>query len=165
MSEFVGRTGSLRVYSYPERRRSGGSVVPFARNFAHCKEQALSTSDTLVSWYPDVGTSPSTEVQITPITTGVIEISGFAVIENTDDEPHQITLQIAFGGFPLPGFFAAAATVGAGELVSIPFLAQLGGLVIGDTAQISVVLSTTPDSGMEINNGAMAIQEVPVSTG
>lgn len=32
MSEFVGRTGSRRVYSYPESRRN--TTLPFARNFA-----------------------------------------------------------------------------------------------------------------------------------
>ena len=34
MSEFVGRTGSKRVYSYPETPRSGIGLVLFARNFA-----------------------------------------------------------------------------------------------------------------------------------
>lgn len=34
MSEFVGRTGSKRVYSYPETPRSGIALSLFARNFA-----------------------------------------------------------------------------------------------------------------------------------
>jgi|WetSurMetagenome_2_1015567.scaffolds.fasta_scaffold38239_4 hypothetical protein len=34
MSEFVGRTGSNRVYSYPETPRSGIALTLFARNFA-----------------------------------------------------------------------------------------------------------------------------------
>lgn len=168
MSEFVGRTGSLRVYSYPEPRRAGASADPLARNFATAKEGPLGSVENDVAWVADVPADPvnTTEVPITPLSTGSIEISGFMVISNTnEDTNHPIEILISVDGSSVPATMTSEAIVPFDGMLSIPFTAQVNGLTVGDTVPVTMVLVTVGDSGMSIESGVMVVQEVPVSTG
>jgi hypothetical protein len=61
MTEFVGRTGALRLYSYPETRRN--TTVPFARNFAFATSDLagtpIETAGTFIPWSAMEAGAPS----------------------------------------------------------------------------------------------------------
>lgn len=165
MSEFVGRTGSLRVYSYPEPRRPG-APAPEARNFATAKGGALSAGDNTISWVADVPAAPVnlTQVPITPILTGVIEISGFVVIAGSVEADAHIEILISVNGVAVPATMESEAIVPTTGMLSIPYMAQVAGLALSATVPVTMVIAS--DIGaVSLESGVMAVQEVPVSTG
>jgi len=61
MTEFVGRTGGMRLYSYPESSRN--TTVPFARNFAFATSDLagtpIETAGTFIVWSAMAAGAPS----------------------------------------------------------------------------------------------------------
>lgn len=164
MTEFVGRTGSLRVYSYPETRRASGAAVPFARNFATVKggAQSILAAGTLIVWDPiDVGISPSSNVRITPLSTGVVAIRGVLTIENEEVAQRIVTVAILVDGAPLPGD-QVQEIIPAGGIISIPFLTQATMTLAAH--QISVEVFSSLDA-LQLEGGTIEVQEVPTPTG
>ena len=165
MSEYVGRTGALRVYSYPEARRPG-TPAPEARNFATAKGGALGAGNNNVSWVADVPAAPVnlTQVPITPILTGVIEISGFVVIAGSAEAEAHIEILISVNGVQVPATMKSEAIVPIAGMLSIPYIAQVDGLALSTTVPVTMVL-TSDVGAVSLESGVMAVQEVPVSTG
>lgn len=166
MTEFVGRTGANRAYSYPETRQAGIAPPPLARNYATGTKGAVGVGagGLTVVWNAiDVGTDPSTDVPITPLSTGEVLISGVITFQNTTGAPinSSITVQID-GPIPVPTF---VTTIAAGATVSVPFLAQTG--IISPLNEQHVVQVFVTGNGLTVtaDNSVIDIQEVPVSTG
>jgi hypothetical protein len=170
MSEFVGRTGSLRVYSYPETRRVAATPTPFARNFATGPKNDASIADGIqITWnlIDSTGTS-GTDVPITPQSTGVVLISGVVSAKNTSGGPVSgivVVVQVNGVNLPIPVFqgFAPLLDVGDTGEVSIPFLAETN-IPVGTTRNIQIFV--TGAGGTLIGeSSSINVQEVAVATG
>jgi hypothetical protein len=168
MSEFVGRTGSNRVYSYPETRRSGDPLTAFARNFATGTKSsaAISGGGIQVPWNAiDVSPgTPSTDVPITPRSTGIVRISGVISVENSSGSPIAVAIvsvQIN-NGIALP-FSSVVAPLADDEAITIPFLVEVS-LPIGVTSNIEIFVSGD-NAHLLADGSAIEVQEVSVATG
>lgn len=165
MTEFVGRTGSHRNYSYPETPRRGGST-PYARNFASGpKPDQQINSGLEVPWNavdaPADIVTPTPDVPITPLSSGVVLISGVVTIHNSSGDPVLVTCTVRLDGSALQPF--SATTIPAGDTASIPFLAETD-IPVGETHQIEVSLDG--DGTVLLADGSvMNVQEVPAATG
>lgn len=166
MTEFVGRTGSMRVYSYPETRRGGSAPEALARNFATGTKGAFDVGAGIdITWNSiDVGTDPSTDIPITPLSTGQLLISGVVTLTNPTGAPVTATVTPHLDGSAAGPSFAAT-TIPAGATVSIPFIAEtpvISPLNVEHLVQVTVDGNglTTVSDGSTVN-----VQEVPVSTG
>lgn len=163
MSEFVGRTGSLRLYSYPEPRRSGGAVQALARNFDYSAKNTGGVSDSyvIVTWSDGEDYLP-----ITPLVTGIVEVSGIVIFTNeSNDTPVNAFVEVFVDGVIVPGM-SSVATIGPEETVSVPFLFQAEGLDLNVEAEVSLRLIASADQEtLEWDAATMAIQEVAASTG
>lgn len=102
MSEFVGRTGSQRVYSYPVRSSALLGLLKVGYD-QPVVTQALDLADFTV--LPRSATDPL-QVQLLGVTPGnILEVDCTASINNTDDtDTHPIATLIAvnFGAAPAP---------------------------------------------------------------
>jgi hypothetical protein len=163
MSEFVGRTGSRRVYSYPEAQR-GSALSTFARNFATGPKGAPAVAGQLEWNSIDVGSDPSSDVPITPRSTGIVVISGAVGLSNTSGAPIIVTVQVQVNGISIGSTFQS--TIPDGSFGSIPFLAETipADTPVGVTTPIQVFVSgagaVTP-----VDSSAISVQEVSVATG
>lgn len=165
----VGRTGSMRVYKYPESRGAGG-LTSFARNFATGPKtlDAIPDDGVQVEWNSiDVGTSPDEDVPITPITTGVILISGVLSIQNTSGTARFVQVVLLVNDVPIPVPSAEAATVAANGALAVPFLTEVTDLVIGDTVNVQVQVSAQVNGALFLvpDSCSISVQEVQESTG
>ncbi len=169
MSEFVGRTGSQRVYSYPETRRSGDVLSAFARNFATGPKVTTGLSgDTLILWnaIDSFTATPSTDVNITPRSTGILLITGVVSIQNGGGGPvSSVVIEVQIDGVPLPvPAFIGLAPIAAGESISLPFMAEAQGVSIGVTAHVQILVNG--DGADIIGEGStLSVQEVSAATG
>jgi len=176
MSEFVGRTGALRVYSYPENRLQGSSAS-FARNFASGPAGAtdIPVAGILVPWSsPDAGT-PGTDVPITPRSTGLVLITGVITVKSTSGNQETVTLEVLVNGVPLAVPFVENLTIEPGGVIAIPILTETnshingGPLPLGTTADVSIFLSASVDDPVVLQvsteSSTLELQEVPVATG
>lgn len=163
MSEFVGKTGSHRAYSYPVARHPGSSA-PVARNFAIAESSELSADENTVSWIADVPADPVNlaQVPITPILTGVIEISGFITITGNPESDLEIEILISVNGVEQLDM-ESESIVPIDGMLAIPYMVQVSGLTLGTTVPVTMVISSSASGVLE--GGVMAVQEVPVSTG
>lgn len=170
MSEYVGRTGALRLYSYPESRRTA-QIGPFARNFAigPALQTAVTTGGTLVPWAAiESGAPPGTDVPITPKVTGVLVISGVITLKNASGAPVTVQLRVEINGVPLLAPLLEEATVDASGFEAVPFMTEpVFLLVVGTTVNIQILLTPTDDDAISIaiESSSLSIQEVPVATG
>lgn len=168
MSEFVGRTGSLRVYSYPEPRRSGGGPTEFARNFATGPKLGSDATDGIrIEWNAiDAGVSPSTDVPITPQSTGVVLISAVVTISNAADDPATFSVRLQMdappGNLPVPPGPIAIGPIAAGETVVVPLLMETP-IVVGETHTISIFV--LGEVVVVAEGSTLNLQEVSVATG
>ncbi len=168
MSEFVGRTGSNRVYSYPETGRgSGGTAPAFARNFASGPKTPQNATDGVqISWNSiDVGPS-GPDVLITPLLTGVVLVSGAVVLINGSGSPSSATITVQVNGvdFPIPAL--SGITVADGTKVVVPILAELSPTEtpVGVATPIEIfVLGDGIFIGAD--GSTLSLQEVSVATG
>ena len=165
MSEFVGRTGSMRVYSYPERR-GGGEALPFARNYATAdKGQTVGPGGRLVQWNSiDVGPDPSTDIQITPLSTGQILVSGVVTLNNPTGASIGASITVELDGAPItvPVF---VTTILAGDSAAVPFLVETEIISPLNEQHLIQVLVTGNGLAIVDGEGVANVQEVPVSTG
>lgn len=166
MSEFVGRTGSLRVYSYPETRRAGSAPLPLARNYAtSTKGEAIGPSGLQINWNSiDVGPDPSTDIQITPLSTGELLISGVVTFTNDGGASigASITVRLGVGDIPVP---VSVTTIPANSTVAVPFLVETE--IISPLNELHLIKVFVQGDGLAIfSTGTVVnVQEVPVSTG
>ena len=169
MTEFVGRTGSHRSYSYPETRRSGGSN--FARNFATGPKSETGIEDGIqIPWnaIDAGGTTPGPDVPITPLSTGVLLISGVVTAFNSSGAPLTVTVAIQVNGVSIPVPSDMSSLVEAGSSVAIPFMGETdpSDTPVGQTSNIQIFVTSDPDVGSLLtDSSALSIQEVSVATG
>lgn len=167
MTEFVGRTGSRRVYSYPESRRN--TTVPFARNFAFGPgtDQALLVADigtpanNAVVWSVlEAGTSPNILVPITPKSSGIIRISGVLSVRNNDASAHTVQVIVGVDGAPLPVPASEIVTLPAGEgsFVAVPFLTETPVLAPGVTSTVEILAIADADGFLTLSAGSSTLE-------
>lgn len=164
MTEFVGRTGSLRLYSYPETRR-GGAAVSYARNYATGTKggSLIGPAGREITWNAiDVGSDPSIDVPITPLSTGVVLVSGVATLLNGTGAPILVTIRVHVDDVAVGAPFAAT-TVPAGGEMAIPFLAETD--VLSLSAHFIQIFVDGDGANLIADGSAVNVQEVPVSTG
>jgi len=168
VSEFVGRTGSMRVYSYPETRRSGSDpLTAFARNFATGTKGSNTVGpDGLdIVWNAiDVGVDPDNDVPITPKATGQLLITGVITLTNGTGAPIDAVVTVHLDGVAAGPSFATM-TIPAGATAAIPFMAETEVISpLNEEHLIQVFVDgdglTTVSDGSVIN-----VQEVVLSTG
>jgi len=181
MTEFVGRTGSNRVYSYPEARRN--TTVPFARNFAAGPSsndgqkqplvvQGIGTpANNAVLWSNlEAGTSPNVLVPITPRSSGLIRISGVLSVINVDAlSPHYVWIVVVVDGVPLADPFLEQVTVPNGEapFAAVPFATETPALAVGVTSTVEILAIADADSALQLvrASSTISLQEVTPATG
>lgn len=173
MGEFLSKTVSnLRLHGYPDSRRSG-SVVPFARNFATGPEQVtpIDTVGVAVPWDAlDVG-APGTHVPITPLSTGVVRISAVLPLKSSfDTEDVGVGVAVLLNDVSLakPAFEAVTVNPAGSEVMAV--LAELTGLTVGVTYNVSIVLTANLQTESEtvslaLESSSIELQEVPAATG
>ena len=68
MTEFVGRAGALRVYSYPETPRRVNPLTAFARNFATGpkNETTIADVEVRIPWNAIDALATSTRLRLQP---------------------------------------------------------------------------------------------------
>lgn len=167
MTEFVGRTGSNRVYSYPETRRGVSPLTAFARNFATGPKAGISIGDPgiQVQWNSiDVGVDPDEDVPITPISTGIVRISGVIAVSNDPGAPVSILVEIQVDDVTLPIPLTLYSTVADAGQVAIPFLAEVT-LPIGVTSNIQIFVTGDAGTALMQESSSIEVQEVAVATG
>lgn len=175
MSEFVGRTGSQRLYSYPEAPRGGSYSALFARNFAY---------GPLFPTPVDIDTSPGTDVPwsviesgalagvivpITPRSSGVVRISGVIVVKSSSESAESVSLQILGNGDILLGVpFLETQSIIANGFAAIPFASEAYPLPVGVVVNIKIRLTASTGGGvlqLRPDSSTIDLQEVPVATG
>ena len=170
MTEFVGRTGALRVYSYPETPRAVSPLAAFARNFATGpKEITIGSGGIQIPWNSIDVPPPSgnVDVPITPRATGVVLISGVVTVQNSSGISADVVVTIQVNGVALPpATFFGIAPLPDGETVTIPFLAETSptDTPVGVTSNIEIFvvgLNVT----LATDDSAVSVQEVSVATG
>jgi hypothetical protein len=177
VSEFVGRTGSRRVYSYPEPRFTG-LVGPFARNFAAGPDNdggdqplvvaSVTPADNAIDWaLLESGTSPNVNVPITPRSSGIVRISGVVTVSNSDAAAHTVQIIIGVNGAVVPAPAGETVTVPANGVVAVPFLTETIPLPIGTTATVEIlaVASSNGHLSAVLDSSTLDIQEVTPATG
>ena len=167
MSEFVGRTGSMRVYSYPEAPRGGAAALPFARNFATGTKSgaAIGPSGLNIVWNAiDVGTDPSADVPITPLSTGEVLVTGVVTLINNTGGTLLATVTVHLDGSAVPAPISATS-IPAGARVSIPFMAETE--IISPLNEQHLIQIFVDGDGLDTvaDGSVINVQEVPVSTG
>lgn len=170
MSEFVGRTGAQRVYSYPEANLRN---LSFARNFALGPAQLTPIPDgagVQIPWSSiESGAPAGPSVPITPRVTARVLVFGTVTIKNVllPSTPVLVSLQVELDGiaFPVPANEQDTIDgLGAGVL---SFLTLIPNIPVGTTHFIQVrVTASTPDAlilGAE--SSMIEIQEMQAATG
>jgi hypothetical protein len=174
MSEFVGRTGSNRVYSYPEPRRSGDPLTAFARNYAFgpATDVPVVTGGTEIVWNTvDVPGGNPADVPITPRSTGVIRIACAIVVLNSDIGPENVFFEVLVDGTPVAtqGSIVTidAAPAETSGFEAVPLLVELTGLAIGTTVNVRIRATTFVNGVvfLQQNRATIDVQEVSVATG
>ncbi len=174
MTEFVGRTGALRLYSYPETPR-GGAAAALARNaaFGPTNTTPILTSPTSVPWQSlDVGTAGVT-VPITPRVTGVVRIIGVVGVKSSSVIQESLTVHVAVDGELLFIPFDPAPTIEPGGYILIPILTEVNAFTNGAalplnvTATVQVVLTANNPDVLSIDPGSSSldINELLPATG
>jgi len=165
MTEFVGRTGSHRNYSYPETNRGGSPLVAFARNYAVGSKSTDIGAGIQVIWNSiDAGTDPDEDIPVTPRATGIILVSGILTVTNDSggDVDVVINVQLDDVSVPVP---TMTTTIPDGATVAIPFLAETEAISpLGDQHFIQIFVSGA-DTELVSSGCVCNVQEVAVATG
>jgi len=175
MGEFrIGR--KFASHSYPEPRRD--TTVAFARNFA--KGPATSTiiaagnlvqpftGGTLVPWdFIESGAPLGTSVPITPVTTGIMLVSGVVCVKSTSTADAFVFVQVLLDGDLVPVPFEAVATIPPDGTVVIPILTEEIEAP-GPTFNWSIRLVAFNSDGvlsLFMESSTLNIEERPAATG
>lgn len=169
MTEFVGRTGAKRNYSYPQTPR-GLNAASFARNAAigpGTDPVDISDAGTQIPWFLiENGATASVNIPITPRATGRMLITGEISIANTAEGALDVQAQIQVDGstqtFPL----LEKITIPIGGFGVIPIVAVPPLMTVGTTKNISILL-TASSAGLQLSpeSSEINIQEVALATG
>lgn len=170
MTEFVGRTGSKRVYSYPTQPRFANLEGPFARNSASgpTTDTPIVTTGTQVNWDDIASTGAGgVNIPITPKSTGIIRVTGMFEVTCAGEGEVDVEINIQIGGvtFPIPE--DPIITVRPGGGVMIPFVIVLSGFTVGATTNIQMLLTAEVDSALTLEgqSSVVDVQEVSIATG
>ena len=171
-SEFVGRTGALRLYSYPLPRFTG-LVGPFANNFAAgpSTNTTVPIAGIFVPWATIYSGGPgSVNVPITPKATGMIRIIGALSIKNNSASAESVSYQVVIGGTPLtyPAIPGNSIAAGGAEVIAIVAETVIGeALALGVTVNVQILVSSSSDTDVQLvlNNSTLSVEEVPLPTG
>lgn len=171
MTEFVGRTGAMRLHSYPETRRGGGALQSFGRNFAW-GPASVTPVDIIpiqVPWETIASGAPAgTDVPITLVSTGIICIRAVLCFKNQSDTTNIdvfIDVQIDGVSMSLPATIQATAINPNGSLV-VPVLAQTDAIALGaHNVQIQVGANADSEILLVSQDSSIEVQEVPAATG
>lgn len=164
----VGRTGALRLYHYPEPR-FGGAAAALARNYATGPKSStvVDTDGVEVPWNSiDVGPD-GTDVPITPLSTGVVLVTGVIGVHNGAEATRTISVIVRLDGvdIPTPTSFSDVEIT---QDLSVPFEAAVE-IPIGEQHDIQIFVTAIDEEGADITliaEGCVVnVQEVPVSTG
>lgn len=172
MSEYVGRTGSQRVYSYPLSRRD--TTVAFARNFA--VGPALPTDieteadgGTQVPWSGiESGAPPDEDVPITPRTTGIIQVSGVITVKSSSDGQESVHLLVLIDDVAQTVPLHENVSIDPNGFEAIPILVTLfPNQVIGTEINVQIQLNASTTGVLQIAafSSTLALLEMPVATG
>lgn len=174
MGEFLSKTvGNLRLHGYPESR-GVGAVTPFARNFATAPSTTTQIADTgtMVVWNTiDAGASPSQDVPITPISTGVVRVSAVLPMKSSfATDPVVVSVVLLVDGIPTghPAFEAVTIDPDGFEVMSV--LAEITGLTLGVTVNVSLQLTASnltegEQASLSLESSSIELEEVPAATG
>lgn len=170
MSEFVGRTGSKRVYSYPEANRFRNLSGPFANNFAYSDDTdvAIAQAGTEVPWQFIASTGAGgLDVPITPKSSSRVRITGVFTVacQGEGSVDVQIRAKQDGVGINIPG--AETVLVPNTSAIAIPFLIDVAGLNIGQTYNYRIILFAEVDGVLTLVNqsSTLDIQEIGPATG
>lgn len=169
MSEFVGRTGSSRVYSYPETNR-GGSAQSGSNNFATAPELEIEIPlpNMIVEWDQISSGAPSSEdVPITLTSSGVIRIAGVICAKHTAGaDAAGLQIQVRIDGVSLVRPTLLKSTCMVDGFIAIPFLAETEALSLG-LHTVSILLTPTIDLVLSLAQASSSIEirEVVAATG
>jgi len=164
----------LARHTYPEFPRGGGSSSgPFARNYAEgpSTDTTIDVDPGIQLPWPNVAVgSPGVNIPITPLSTGVVRISGTIVTRNDTTDPEtqsglQVLVQVDGASQTFPFFEAPSTEIASGQ--AIPFLAEVSGLAIGVQSNISILLIAQDANGAVLQELSSSIEviEVAASTG
>lgn len=176
MTEFVGRTGALRLYSYPDTRGAGS--LAFARNIAAGPAGETPTAiatggGTQVPWAVIFAPTPSSgvDVPITPRVTGALRITGMLTIVNAAVTASTVHVRVQIDGvtIPFPGSaFDELSTVPASGTVVLPIFAITGPLLtpVGETHNVEILLiASATNLAMVQESSFLDIQETQAPSG
>lgn len=169
MTEFIGRTGAKRLYSYPEPPRASALTL-LARNFATGPKNSVAIGAGVeIPWNAiDVApSSPSPDVPITPRSSGIVLISGVVTVAN-GGAAQSISITVRVNGVDLFVPNNLLSTVADHGQVAIPFLAETTALdtPVGVTANIRIFVSgSNGTTAVESEASSIEVQEVPAATG
>lgn len=184
MTEFVGRTGSKRAYSYPETRAGANTLSPFARNYGQgpALESAtlVASAGTEIPWSTvDVpGTDPLHDIPITPQSTGNLMVQGVVSLRNTSEiQAVRVQIQVEIGlitptAYPIPRdeeVEVPLAVEGAAGVVAVPFSVEIPGQAVGVTTIVRILVTDLDGGGTTVfvtdQSSTCEVQEVAASTG
>jgi len=161
--------GSFRVgrkfasHAYPEPHRGGGGPAPLlARVFATTEEDTstpVPTGDPVLIPWDGIGD----EIPVTPLSTGVLEVSGVVVLENeSETDTYIITVFVLIDGNPMDPPTSSQMSIPPESTISIPYLAQSEALTPDTPVDVSVAVisDTDPEGDVDIVSATVAIQEV-----
>lgn len=169
MTEFVGRTGSRRLYSYPDTPR-GLNAASFARNAAIGPDTDpvdISDAGTQVPWaFIESGAPAGVNIPITPRATGRVLISGVLSIANTAEGALDVQVQIQVDGSTITFPLLEKTTIPAGGFGTLPIVAVPPLMTVGTAKNISILVTASAE-GLQLSpeSSELNIQEVPLATG
>jgi hypothetical protein len=130
-------------------------------------------SPTAIPWaVVGVGT-PGINVQITPIATGRVLISGVIIVKSVSGVQESVSVQLVVNGFPLGAPLFEQPTIEAGGQVAIPILMEVNAFTLGSllpigvlaNVQILLTASTVDVLQMVDESSSLDLQEVSAPTG
>lgn len=169
MPYVIGRRGRE---TYPEAPRGGSGGASFARNFASGPkgDTPISTEGNKIQWNAvDAGLPPTpADVPITPITSGVLLITGVIMVNNTGDTSVAVLINVQVENVSLPVPVTLGSTVEPGEGMAIPFMYETTptDTPVGVTKNIQVLVTASVDGVSLLDQSSVIeVQEVSVATG
>jgi len=148
----------------PPVLRSIASVPAFADGFTTFDLNAAVDTTTTGGTIEDAS-APTTDVPITPRTTGVVLISGVVTLGNDSGDPITVvTVEVQVDGVSVAvPDDSRVAPLADGQAITLPFLAEVE-LPIGTTSNIQIIV-TGEDTLILADSAVINIQEVSVATG
>jgi hypothetical protein len=170
MSFRIGR--KFAQHTYPEPRGAGAVPQPFARNFASGpgEDQEIGTppsAGSVILWdQVDVGPSGTGDVQITPLSTGVVRVISAIAVQNLAEGPNIIEVTVHVNGVEVDRPELVRVTMETNDFAMIPVLAQITGLPIGVPADVTImVIGSDLGALLVAESSTIEVKEVQVSTG